>query len=99
MTGPEGQAYHCETAVVVHDLYRRAECSILVAGYAMYQGKEIFEELGRRMREVCSLQARVFLNITRRTEDTAQEPALVAAFVNRFKKYQWPERPATRNLL
>jgi len=90
MTGPEGRAYHRDTAVVVQDLFRRAERSILVAGYAFYQGREVFEELGRRMDELAALHVRVFLNVSRKPEDTASTAEIVSGFVQKFKAYNWP---------
>jgi phosphatidylserine/phosphatidylglycerophosphate/cardiolipin synthase-like enzyme len=76
--------------VVVDDLFRRAESSVLVAGYAVYQGKQVFQELGRRMEEVPDLQVRVFLNVARKREDTGPTAQIVAAFVQRFRLHNWP---------
>jgi phosphatidylserine/phosphatidylglycerophosphate/cardiolipin synthase-like enzyme len=90
MTGPEGFACHRDTAVVVEDLFRRAETSVLVAGYAVYQGKQVFHELGRRMEELPELHVRVFLNVSRKQENTGTTAQIVAAFVQRFKLYNWP---------
>jgi len=90
MTGPEGFACHRDTAVVVEDLFRRAETSVLVAGYAVYQGKQVFQELGRRMEELPNLQVRVFLNVSRKAEETGSPAQIVAGFVQKFKLYNWP---------
>lgn len=90
MTGPEGRAYHRDTAVVVQDLFRRAERSVLVAGYAFYQGKDVFEELGRRMDELPDLHVRVFLNVARKAEDTGSPAEIVSGFVQKFKAHNWP---------
>ena len=69
MTGPKDPAYHRDTAVVVEDLFRRAQKSVLVAGYAVYQGKQVFQKRGCRMEEVPDLHVRVFLNVARKRED------------------------------
>jgi len=90
MTGPEGRAYHRDTAVVVQDLFRRAERSVLVAGFAFYQGKEVFEELGRRMEELPELHVRIFLNVARKPEDTGSAAEVVSGFVQKFKAFNWP---------
>jgi phosphatidylserine/phosphatidylglycerophosphate/cardiolipin synthase-like enzyme len=90
MTGPEGGAYHRDTAVVVEDLFRRAERSVLVAGYAVYQGKHVFAELGRRMEEVPDLHVRVFLNVARKPDDAGSTAEVVSGFVQRFRTYNWP---------
>jgi len=47
MTAPaDSDAYHRDTKVVVTDLFRRAEKSILVAGFAVHQGRRIFSRIG-----------------------------------------------------
>jgi len=90
MTGPEGRAYHRDTAVVVQDLFRRAQQSVLVAGYAVYQGKEVFEELGHRMDGLPDMHVRVFLNIGRKPEETGSPAEIVSGFVHKFKTTNWP---------
>jgi phosphatidylserine/phosphatidylglycerophosphate/cardiolipin synthase-like enzyme len=90
MTGPEGEAYHRDTAVVVQDLFHRAERSVLVAGYAFYQGKEVFEELGRRMDEIPDLHVRIFLNVARKPEAVGSVAEIVSGFVRKFKAHNWP---------
>ena len=44
------------TAVVVSELFREAEHSVLVAGYAVYQGQRVFQALGDRMVQIPSLK-------------------------------------------
>lgn len=90
MTGPEGRAYHRDTAVVVQDLFRRAERIVLVAGYAVYQGKEVFEELGKRMDELPDLHVQVFLNVARKADDAGSSAEIVSGFVHKFKTTNWP---------
>jgi len=90
MTGPEAKAYHRDTAVVVQDLFRRAERSVLVAGYAFYQGKEVFEELGRRMDEIPDLHVRIFLNVARKPEDMGSIAEIISGFLRKFKAHNWP---------
>jgi len=91
MTGPEGRAYHRDTAVVVQDLFRRAERSVLVAGYAFFQGKEVFADLGRRIEELPDLHVRLFRNVARRPEDIGSDREIVSGFVQKFKAHNWPE--------
>ena len=90
MTAPtESGAYHRDTRVVVSDLFKRAERSVTVAGYAVYQGKRIFEELALRMELNPSLQVRLFLNITVRPGD-ASSLSSVKRFAQEFKAHHWP---------
>jgi phosphatidylserine/phosphatidylglycerophosphate/cardiolipin synthase-like enzyme len=84
MTGPQDSgACHRDTGVVVRDLFRRARRSVLVAGYAVYQGKYVFADLASRMEEMPDLHVRLFLNI-------AQTDS-VAKFQDRFRTMHWPD--------
>lgn len=91
MTGPESSgAYHRDTGVVVGDLFRRAQTSVLVAGYAVYQGKQVFVEFGRRMEELPNLHVRLFLNLT---------PKGIEAVVFQLSRPAVESQPWTETLL
>ena len=91
MTGPtESGAYHRNTRVVVTDLFRRAGSSVTIAGYAVHQGKRIFEELALRMEVVPSLRVRLFLNLAIRPGDAPIASAAVTHFVQDFRTRHWP---------
>ncbi len=92
-TGPEaGGVANRSTGVVVADLFRNAQRSVLVAGYAIYQGQRIFQSLAERM-ECCSeLHVRMFLDVPRARGDTSSINNRIARFVQAFKTSQWPNR-------
>src|SRR6516225_10035753 len=51
-TGPEaGATTNRDTSVVVRELFAHAEHSVLVAGYAVYQGQRVFQALADRMHQ------------------------------------------------
>ena len=91
MTGPAvvGQENR-DTSVVVSDLFRQAEESILIAGYAVYQGQQVFHALAERMVERPSLKVRMFLDIQRKPGDTSSSAELVRRFAHRFQSDEWP---------
>ena len=90
MTGPvESGNYHRDTKVVVADLFRRAESNVLIAGYAIHQGKKIFEELAARMGDMPDLHVRMFLNLTARSENSSSSET-VSRFIEEFKGRHWP---------
>jgi len=90
-TGPEaGGVANRGTAVVVSELFRGAEHSVLVAGYTVYQGQKVFEALGDRMIQHPQLETRMFLDVPRKQSDTSSAEALIARFVHQFKNLQWP---------
>ena len=90
-SGPEaGGVANRSTAVVVSELFRGAERSVLVAGYAVYQGQKVFQALGDRMVQHPQLETRMFLDVPRKQGDTSAADALIARFVQQFKSSQWP---------
>jgi len=91
VTGPESPGIaNRDTSVVVRELFAGAEASVLVAGYAVYQGQQVFRALADRMAARVDLKVRMFLDIQRGQGDTAIDGDLVRRFVDRFKTKQWP---------
>jgi phosphatidylserine/phosphatidylglycerophosphate/cardiolipin synthase-like enzyme len=83
-----------DTGVVVRELFANARQSVLVAGYAVYQGHKVFQALADRMREIPNLSVRLFLDIQRSHGDTTSSPELIRRFIARFRQSQWPkDRP------
>ncbi|HEY7326589.1 MAG TPA: DISARM system phospholipase D-like protein DrmC [Gemmataceae bacterium] len=92
MSGPEGQGVaNRDTRVVVRELFANARKSVLVAGYAVYQGKSVFQALADRMMELPELKVRVILDIRRGPGDTTLASLLVRRFAERFRTTQWPQ--------
>jgi len=55
-SGPEAPGIsNRDTSVVVRELFAHATQSVLVVGYAVYQGRRVFESLARRMEELVSV--------------------------------------------
>ena len=91
-TGPEAAGVtNRDTSVVVHDLFAHAQTSVLIAGYAVYQGQRVFQALADRMRERPELRVRLFLDIQRGHTDTTTAINLVRRFAERFVTHQWPK--------
>jgi phosphatidylserine/phosphatidylglycerophosphate/cardiolipin synthase-like enzyme len=83
-----------DTGVVVRELFANARQSVLVAGYAVYQGQKVFQALADRMLEIPGLSVRLFLDIQRPHGDTTSSSELIRRFAARFRQSQWPnERP------
>jgi phosphatidylserine/phosphatidylglycerophosphate/cardiolipin synthase-like enzyme len=95
ITGPDiAGVANRDTSVVVRELFANAKQSVLVAGYAVYQGHKVFQALADRMLEIPGLSVRLFLDIQRPQGDTTSSPELIRRFAARFRQSQWPkERP------
>lgn len=91
-SGPEASGLtNRDTAVVVRELFSHALKSVIVVGYAIYQGRMVFEALARRMNELPGLDVEFYVNIPRPDNDTTKSEILVSRFVERFKATQWPK--------
>lgn len=90
-SGPEAPGIaNRDTSVVVRELFAHAKQSVLVVGYAIYQGQQVFESLAKRMDELPDLNVQFFLNIARPDRDSTPSEILVTRFKQRFKDTQWP---------
>jgi phosphatidylserine/phosphatidylglycerophosphate/cardiolipin synthase-like enzyme len=92
-TGPEAPGIvNRDTSVVVREMFQSAGESVLIAGYAVYQGPAIFKELADRMDESPELHVQMFLDIQRPQQDHSSPSELVRIFAERFVGKEWPGR-------
>jgi len=90
-TGPESpHAVTRDTAAVLAEMFTDARQSVVVVGYSVYQGRQVFRTLADRMQDRPDLLVRMFLNIQRDRTDTSAASELVRRFVHEFKTRQWP---------
>lgn len=90
-SGPEAPGItNRDTAVVVRELFAHAKTSVLVVGYAVYQGQRVFEALAKRMETHPELDVQFFLNVSRPDGDDTPSKILLAKFKQRFIDKQWP---------
>jgi phosphatidylserine/phosphatidylglycerophosphate/cardiolipin synthase-like enzyme len=90
-TGPEADGYPArDTRIVVRELFRQAEHSVLVAGYAVYQGRDVFQTLAERMDARPEMRVRMFLDVQRNYGNTSRPSEVLRLFVDRFRGREWP---------
>jgi phosphatidylserine/phosphatidylglycerophosphate/cardiolipin synthase-like enzyme len=63
---------------------------VLIAGYAIYQGRRSFGELAKRMDELPKLDVQIFLDTSRKPGDTSTSDEIVRRFAERFRGEEWP---------
>lgn len=78
------------TQVTIRELFRSAEHEILVTGYAVYNGKFIFEPLAHRMAEKPGMKVNLVMNIPRKDNDTSLDDHVVMRWKQQFIQKQWP---------
>jgi len=79
-----------DTSVVVRELFSNAQSSVLIAGFAISHGNEIFRALAERMDSVPTLAVRMFLNVPRDDVDRASDDEILHSFYLTFKNKHWP---------
>ena len=90
-TGPTADSSPTrQTAVVVRELFASALEAVLVVGYAVNQGRQVFQTLAERMEQIPALKVRLCLNIARSRNDSSHDSELVLRFARDFKQHEWP---------
>jgi phosphatidylserine/phosphatidylglycerophosphate/cardiolipin synthase-like enzyme len=89
-SGPDVAGMTRDTGVVLRELFAGAEQRVLVVGFAVHQGREIFAALANRMRHRPDLLARLCLDIRRAPGDTTRADSLLRRFAERFIRQEWP---------
>ncbi len=99
-TGPEVPGIvNRDTSVVVREMFRNARESVLIAGYAVYQGHVVFKELAERMDQIPDLRVQMYLDIQRPHQDQTSPAELVRAFAERFVPQRMAGAPAPEAFL
>jgi phosphatidylserine/phosphatidylglycerophosphate/cardiolipin synthase-like enzyme len=89
VTGPDVREQARDTAVVVEQLFEEAKASVLLVGFALYDGNIIFRRLAQRLDATPELQATLCLDISRRGIDTTKESDLIARYEHEFRQRHW----------
>jgi phosphatidylserine/phosphatidylglycerophosphate/cardiolipin synthase-like enzyme len=90
-SGPEAPGVPSrDTSVVVRELFRHAQQSVLVVGYVVYQGRHVFRALADRMRAHPELRVRLCLDVSRPVGDTSLDSEILQRFAARFRTQEWP---------
>lgn len=78
------------TAAVFREMVSVAEEEVILASYAIYNGKDIFQPLVERWQEVPNLKVRLYIDIPRKHGDTTLDVQLVARYRKQFIDKEWP---------
>jgi phosphatidylserine/phosphatidylglycerophosphate/cardiolipin synthase-like enzyme len=90
VSGPDAQARARDTSVVIEQLFGEAEQSVVVVGFAIYNGREIFGTLAERMDKDSKLRAVCCFDVARNVGDAREDADIIEGFARRFVKYEWP---------
>jgi len=79
-----------DTGAVVRELFGSARESVLVVGYAVHQGRDIFRVLAERMDSNAELNVRMCLDVSRPLGNTSDASEILGRFTYRFRTTEWP---------
>ncbi len=82
-----------DTFAVMNELFVGAHTEVLLVGYAVHGGGELFKRLAERVAEHPSLRVWFCLDIPRRPTDTSLPEQIVQRFTEDFFARQWPWTP------
>ena len=89
-SGPDAVGSTRDTGVILRELFARAESRVLIVGFAIHQGRQVFAALAKRMIEREELAVRLCVDIARRPGDTSNEDGILARFCTRLVQHEWP---------
>ena len=89
-SGPDAVGGTRDTGVVLRELFATAERRVLIIGFAVHQGREVFAVLAERMRRIPDLMVRLCLDVRRAPGDTTRSDAFLRRFAEQFIGREWP---------
>ena len=90
VSGPDAASTSRDTGVVMRELFAKARKRVLAVGFAVHQGKSVFEVLARRMDKDEVRQATLCLDVRRQPGDTSMDSQLILRFAQNFVENEWP---------
>ena len=91
VTGPDAPGVSLrDTSVVIRELFSKAKLEVLVVGYAVYQGRQVFATLAENMDRNPGLKVTLCLDVRRGQGDTSLASDIVLRFEKNFKTKEWP---------
>ncbi len=90
-SGPEATGIvNRDTGVVTRELFGQATSDVVLVGFAVHQGREIFSRLTQRMAELPALRVRLFLDIRRPGGPARPARQTAKEFTAHFLATEWP---------
>lgn len=94
-SGPDGaDAPRRDTNVVLRELFQQAEREVLIASYAFFDGRTVFEPLQERMQVRPDLKVRLFVHVGPDPQQPYEtREARLQRFADNFWQHHWPWQP------
>ena len=92
VSGPDAVATARDTGVVTRQLFNKASQRVLAVGFAVHQGRSVFQALAERLDADGSLEATLCIEVRRQQSDTSLDSQVVERFAQNFVENEWPGR-------
>ncbi len=92
VSGPDAVATARDTGVVTRQLFNKASQRVLAVGFAVHQGRSVFQALAERLDADGSLEATLCIEVRRQQTDTSLDSQVVQRFAQNFVENEWPGR-------
>ena len=90
VSGPDVTATARDTGVVTRQLFSEAKEKVLVVGFAIHQGRDIFQTLACKMDADQSLEVTLCVDVHRAPGNTSLSSQIVRRFAANFVENEWP---------
>ena len=90
VSGPDATSVSRDTGVVVRQLFSKARNRVLAVGFAVHQGRSIFQTLADRLDSCRKLDATLCVDVRRPQTSTSLNNQIVREFANNFIENEWP---------
>jgi phosphatidylserine/phosphatidylglycerophosphate/cardiolipin synthase-like enzyme len=90
VSGPDTAATARDTGVVMRQLFNKAKERVLAVGFAVHQGRSVFQALAQRLDTNEALKATLCIEVRRQQTDTSLDSQVIQRFAQNFVKTEWP---------
>ncbi|MCY4558097.1 MAG: DISARM system phospholipase D-like protein DrmC [Chloroflexi bacterium] len=90
VSGPDVSSTARDTGVVMRQMFGSARNRVLVVGFAVHQGREIFRTLAERLDACGGIEATLCVDVRRDLTNTSPQDQIVARFARNLVENEWP---------
>ena len=90
VSGPDIAGVSRETGVVIRQLFNKARERVLAVGFAIHQGRSVFQPLADQLDTCEDLEATLCVDVRREPTSTSRDINIVSSFAERFVRDEWP---------
>ncbi len=90
VSGPDTTSTARNTSVVMRQMFEKARKRVLAVGFAIHQGKSVFQALAQRLDEQGELDVILCIDVRRKRDDSSIDTHVIRRFAENFVDKEWP---------